>query len=431
MTGAAAWNARKPLARGALSALVLIFGFGGWAVTATLSGAIILSGHVAVEDDLQVVQHPEGGVITDILVTEGARVAAGQVLLRLDGETLHSERAIVESQYVEALARQARLEAEREAADRLTFAMPLSMLIAARPDALAIAETQRRLFATRHQALRQQIARLNAQRDQHRARIAGLNAQRNAAQREAAMLAAELTGQEGLLERGLVQAARVHALRRDVARIDGTLGALTAEIAQERGRESEVEQQVAALVPQRREEAEAALGALGPQIVELAQRRHALERRIAALDLRAPVSGRVHGLRITTPRAVLRPAEPVMQIVPGDRALIMTVRIAPEDIDQVFVGQPALVRFPALHSPDPTDLDGRVTRISADIFTDDRRGERFYRGEITLSEPRRRGGVALLPGMPIEAHLRTAQRTPLDYLTRPLTQYLFRALREG
>lgn len=433
MTGASAWNAMRPLLIGVLAALVLIAGFGGWAVTATLSGAVVVTGQIEVEHNLQVVQHPDGGVVAAVLVAEGAQVEAGQILLRLDGTLFESELAIVESQYFEALARQARLNAERAGLDTLRFDPLLSAAITARADARDIAEGQQRLFEARRGTLAQQIAQLERRREQSLAQLEGLDAQRRATAREAELLQQELSAQETLLAQGLVQGARVSALQRDAARLEGVLGAITAEIAQVHGRITEIALQVVTLEATRREEAEEALRELGTRITELAERQRALRGIIARLDLRAPVSGRVHGLQITTPRAVLRPAEPLLQIVPHDRPLVLSVRIMPGDIDQVFVGQDASVLFPAFSLRNTAELRGTVTLVSADAFLDERLGQRYFRAQIMLSAEARTllGESVLVPGMPVEAFIRTGDRTAFDYLTRPLAEHLFRAFRES
>lgn len=433
MIGAAGWNALRPLLAGCIAALVLVVGFGGWAVTATLAGAVVVSGQIEVEHNLLVVQHPDGGVVEEILVTEGQRVEAGQVLLRLEGSLLQSELTIVESQYFEALARQSRLNAEREGRETLDFAPLLQAEMATRADARDIAEGQRRLFEARRLTQAQQVAQLERRREQNQAQLNGLAAQARATQREADLLQVELSGQENLLAQGLVLGARVSTLQRDAARLEGASGAIAAEIAQVHGRITEVTLQIMALQAARREEAESELREVGIQIIELAERRRALGEYIARLELRAPVAGRVHGLQITTPRAVLRPAEPLLQIVPHDRPLVLSVRIMPADIDQVFIGQQASVLFPAISLRNMPELRGHVTMVSADAFLDERLGQRFFQAEIALSAEARAllGEHALVPGMPVEAFIRTGDRTPLDYLTRPLTEQLFRALRES
>lgn len=433
MSESPSWRPFRHLVIGTLAALCLIAGFGGWAVTARLASAIVVSGQIEVEHSHQVVQHADGGVVESVLVAEGETVAAGQVLMRLDGALLRSELAIVEGQYFEALARQARLNAERDGTQSVTFPPALVEEMVRDFSVLEIVAGQRRLFGARSQTLAQQIAQLERRREQSMAQLDGLAAQNRATDREAALLNSELAAQESLLGQGLVQATRVTALQREAARLEGLLGAIAAEVAQVHGRITEIALQIVTLDSSRREEAEGALRELSVRILELAERRRALIEVIARLDLRAPVAGSVHALQITTPRAVLRPAEPVLQIVPRDRPLVLSVRIAPADIDQVFIGQEASVLFPAFSLRDMPDLRGVVSMISADTFQDDRLGHRYYRADIVLLPAAQvlLAGRALVPGMPVEAFIRTGERTPLDFLTRPLFVHLSRALRES
>lgn len=427
------WSMTRHMWLGGLSMAVLLGGIVGWGMHTSIAGAVVVAGQIEVEQNRQVVQHPDGGVVAEILIAEGDLVNAGQPLLRLDGALLLSELAIVENQYFEALARQARLVAERDGATVLRFPEPLMQAMALRSEAREQAEGQERLFAARAETLSRQVEQLERRQEQARAQLEGLRAQDAALRIEAGLLAADLATQERLQAQGLTQAARVIALQREAARLDGQLGHVAAEIAQVQGRITEIALQVVTLESSRREEAEAELRETGVRVLELAERRRSLAERIERLELRAPVAGQVYGLQITTRRAVLRAAEPVLQIVPRDRPLLLSVRIAPADIDQVFVGQEASVMFPALSLRDMPDLRGVVTLVSGDAFLDERMGSSFYRAELVLSDEARAhlGDRPLLPGMPVEAFIRTEARTPLDYLTRPLTDYFVRAFRES
>jgi len=184
---------------------------------------------------------------------------------------------------------------------------------------------------------------------------------------------------------------------------------------------------------QRQEEAQAALRDLAVQELELAERRSSLIARIDGLELRAPVAGIVHDLQVTTPRAVIRPAEPVLSLIPLDRPLVIAARVHPNDIDQVRVGQAATLVFPAFGMRDMPDIAGRVTRVSADAFADDRTGLRYYRVELLLDEEglAALAGRDLIPGMPVDAFIRTRSRSPFEYLAEPLMVYFNRAFREG
>lgn len=415
---------------GTLAALVI--GFGVWSVATTISGAIIASGRIEVELNRQVVQHPDGGVVAEILIAEGDPVQAGDILLRLDGTLLLSELGIVESQLFEAQARRARLEAERDGLAEMTVPAPLLAKAALDPDAAEQLEGQRRLFAARAETVARTIEQLDKRRAQTLSQIDGINAQSSALTRQLDLVAQELADQQALLEKGLTQAARVLALQREEARLAGQVGELAATRAQAEGRITELELQTLGLIAQRREEANTQLRDVGTNELQLVQRQRALVEQVARLDIRAPTSGTVLGLQVTTPRAVLRAADAVAYIIPQDRPLIITVQVAPIHIDEVYVGQSAKVMFPAFSARTTPELFGQVALVSADALTDPATNAAFYRAEISLpSTEVERLGQTLLPGMPVEAFIQTQARSPLAYLVKPLSDYFVQAFRES
>ncbi|NHB76336.1 HlyD family type I secretion periplasmic adaptor subunit [Rhodobacter calidifons] len=424
---------RRPMLLGLAATLVLVAGFGVWATTTRIAGAIVAPGQIEVEKDRQVVQHPDGGVVEAILVAEGARVAAGDPLLLLDGAALRSELAIVEGQLTELSSRSARLIAERDGAAAPDF--PAEMLARAEtsPDVAAQIDGQLRLFEARAATLAEQRALLTRRIDQIRAQSNGIAAQQAALATQLDLIERELASQQGLFEKGLAQAGTVLALQREQARLQGQLGELAADLARTEDQVTEIEIEISSLATRRREEATAELRQIGPMILELAERRRALAERIDRLEIRAPVSGVVLGLQVTTPRAVLRPADPVLFVIPQDRPLVITARIAPIHIDEVAVGQTAELVFPAFSARDTPHLKGRVTLVSADALTDPQTGVTYYRAELQLDEGEqaRLGDRVLLPGMPVEVFLQTGRRTPLAYLVKPFTDYFVRAFRES
>ena len=434
MTKAAnAWSTRRPVMYGLLTLVALVAGFGTWSVMTTISGAIVTSGQIEVEQNRQVVQHPDGGVVATINVAEGDTVAAGDLILSLDGAMIQSELVIVEGQFFEALARRARLEAERNNAAEITFAKDLLDAAGQRAEVLEKIEGQRRLFEARRESLASQTEQLGKRRDQIEQQIVGFDAQNVALATQLALLQQELTDQQGLLERGLTQASRVLGLQRDVAGLRGQVGELNATRAQAEGRITETEIEVLRLASDLREEANAQLRESGAQELELSERRRALAERIARLDVRAPVSGIVLGLTVTTPRSVLRPADPVLYLIPQDRPLVIAAQVMPIHVDQVFVGQSVKLVFSAFSSNDTPELTGHVAVVSADALIDQRSQAPYYRAEIVLDpgEIDKLKGQTLLPGMPVEAFIQTEARTPLAYLLKPFTDYFTRAFRES
>lgn len=425
---------RGPMILGLLSLLILVGGFGTWAATTNISGAIIASGQIEVDQNRQVVQHPDGGVVAEILVDEGDLVTAGQPLLRLDPNLIQSELTIVEGQYFELAARRARLAAERDDSDMIVFDEPVLERAATDPEVAELVEGQRNLFNARRESVAREIEQLGKRSEQIGDQIVGLDAQQTALRQQLDLIVDELTDQQSLLDKGLAQASRVSALQREQARLLGSVGDLTAQKAQAEGRMTEIDIEILKLGTQRREEAITTLRDLQYRERELAEQRRALHDRLARMEITAPVSGVVYGLRVFAPRSVIRAADPVMYLVPQDRPLVIAAQVLPIHIDQLFLDQRVSLRFPALDQRQTPELFGRVVQISADAFQDENSQVSYYRAEIVLSEgeiDRLPEGSNLIPGMPVEAFIRTADRTPLAYLVKPFTDYFAKAFREN
>jgi len=433
-TGAAdVWSVRKPMIVGVLGLLLLVGGFGTWAAMTQISGAVIASGQIEVDQNRQVVQHPDGGVVEEILVEEGNAVDAGTVLIRLDPNELQSELAIVESQLFELMARRGRLEAERDERETITFAPLLLETAESRPDVRNLKDGQRRLFEARRASIAQAIEQLQKQQEQIADQITGITAQQGSMDQQLALIERELTDQQSLFDRGLAQVSRVLSLQREAARMSGTVGELAANEAQARGRITEIDIEILNLQSRRREEAITQLRDIQSRELELHERRRALLERMSRLDVTAPVAGIVYDLRVFARRSVIRPADPVLYIIPQDRPLVINARVEPIDIDKLSIGQEVTLRFSALDQRATPELTGSVKLISADAFEDEATRQSYYRAEIVLGEGEQAKlpeDATLLPGMPVEAFIRTEDRTPLAYLVKPLTDYFTKAFRE-
>jgi len=442
-TGAAdVWSVRKPMIVGVLGLLLLVGGFGTWAAMTQISGAVIASGQIEVDQNRQVVQHPDGGVVEEILVEEGNAVDAGTVLIRLDPNELQSELAIVESQLFELMARRGRLEAERDERETITFAPLLLETAESRPDVRNLKDGQRRLFEARRASIAQAIEQLQKQQEQKQLQkqqeqiadqITGITAQQGSMDQQLALIERELTDQQSLFDRGLAQVSRVLSLQREAARMSGTVGELAANEAQARGRITEIDIEILNLQSRRREEAITQLRDIQSRELELHERRRALLERMSRLDVTSPVAGIVYDLRVFARRSVIRPADPVLYIIPQDRPLVINARVEPIDIDKLSIGQEVTLRFSALDQRATPELTGSVKLISADAFEDEATRQSYYRAEIVLGEGEQAKlpeDATLLPGMPVEAFIRTEDRTPLAYLVKPLTDYFTKAFRE-
>ena len=426
------WSARKHLTIGVLTLLVLVGGFGTWSVMAQITGALITSGQIEVDRNRQVVQHPDGGVVDEIVVGEGDTVLAGDLLLRLDATTLQSELAVVEGQLFEILARRARLEAERDNTALMVFSPVL--LEGATPEIQTLMDGQVRLFEARLETRKSAVEQLTQQRAQIASQMEGISAQQEALSTQRDLIAEELADQQSLLDRGLAQASRVLSLQREEARLLGTVGELTAQRAQAGERMTEIELQILGLSSARREEAITRLRDLQFSELELSERRRTLRRQLERLDIRAPVSGIVYGMQVFAPQSVIRPADPVLFLIPQDRPLVIATQVQAVDVDQIFVGQEVRLRFSAFDQRRTPELQGTVTLVSADVFQNETSGQSYYRAEVELNAGemgRLPAGMTLIPGMPVEAFVRTADRSPLDYLIKPLADYFAKAFRDS
>lgn len=426
------WSAKFPLFLGIMGLVVLVGGFGTWAVMAEITGAIIASGQIEVDQNRQVVQHPDGGVVSAISVEEGDTVAEGDLLISLDPTNLSSELSIVESQLFEILARSARLEAERDGNDTLMFA-PL-LIDDVDETRQSLMDGQERLFQARRTTEAQEIQQMGKQRDQLSSQIEGIHAQIEANTTQMGLIEQELTNQQSLLERGLTQAARVLDLQSNQASLLGRAGELQAVVAQASARTTEIDIGILRISTRRREEAITELRDLQRAELELAERRRNLVGRLERLDIRAPVAGIVYGLAVFAPRSVIRPADPVMFLVPQDRPLVIASQVEVIHIDQIHVGQEVTLRFSAFDQRRTPELFGTVTKLSADAFQDQNTGLSFYRAEVQLNEGEAEKlpeDMILIPGMPVESFIRTADRSPMDYLIKPMADYFAKAFRES
>lgn len=427
-------SATRYLILGATALTLLVAGFGTWAMFAQISGAIVVSGRIEVERNRQVVQHPDGGVVAQVLVDEGDRVEAGAPLITLDDSQLRPQITILESQLFELMARRGRLESEQDDLNEVNFDPELLRGAASRDPIRELVAGQRRLFAARRAALDQVAAQRVKRKEQIAKQIEGLAAQQRAVQRQLQLVAHDLETQQALLAKGLAQSARLLGLRREEARLIGQLGELRAAVAQAEGRIIEIDMEITGLRVNRREEAIATLRDLRVREVEVAEKVGALIAQQNRLIIRAPVSGSVHALSVFAEKSVIRAAEPLVYIVPQDHPLVIIAQIDPIDIDQVHIGQGVLLRFSTLDQKSTPELSGTIRKVSADIFRDEAGQRAFYRAEIVVGETELAllpDGVAAIPGMPVEGFVKTGDRTPLAYLTRPFTDYFMRAFRES
>lgn len=427
------WSVRGPMLVGFACVILLFFGFGLWSVVARIDGAIVASGQVQVEQNRQVVAHRDGGEVAAVHVSEGDLVVADQLLLTLSGRDIESSLAITEGQLFEMMARAARLQAERDGVDVIAFSDELLARAQMDADVALLAAGQRDLFTARRLTAQKEIEQLGKRSIQIGAQIDGIAAQSDALETQLSLIDEDLVSQNTLLKRGLTQQSRVISLRREQADVTGQIGSLLASQAQARSQVAEIELQVFKLGSDRRETAITTLRDIQASSLELRQQRALLLDQLERLDIRAPVSGIVYDLAVFGPGAVVTPAAPVLYLVPQDRPLVIASRVSPIHVDQVYPGQSVRLRFSTFDSRTTPEINGFVTKVSADAFTDDAVQTRYYLAEIHIDEAQRNllpTGSVLIPGMPVETYMSTGARSPLAYLTKPLTDYFVRAFRE-
>jgi HlyD family secretion protein len=421
---------RRHLRGGIAVVALLAGGIGGLAATTELSGAVIAPGSLVVDSNVKKVQHPTGGVVGELRARDGDKVKAGHIVVRLDETITQANLAIVVKSLNELQSRLARLEAERDNVDTVVF--PAELLARAGDPELARSMTgERNLFEFRKSARAGQKAQLRERIAQLKEEIQGLTGQVAAKKRETELIGQELEGVRDLWRKNLVQIQRVTALERDAARLEGERGQLIASTAQAKGKISEIELQILQIDQDLRSEVAKDLREVQGKIAELVERKVAAEDQLKRIDIRAPQNGMVHQSTVHTVGGVITPGEAIMLIVPEADALTVEAKLAPQDIDQVRVGQTAALRFSAFSQRTTPELDGVVSRVSADLTTDQRTGAAYYVVRITLSESElaRLEGLRLVPGMPVEAFIRTGERTVLSYVMKPFTDQITRSFR--
>ena len=417
----------------------LIGGVGTWAATTQLAGAVIAPGTIVVESSVKKVQHPTGGVVGEILVKEGDEVEAGQVVLRLDDTVTKSTLGVVRSQLDELMARQARLLAERDDADAIVFPAELT---SGRDDTAATAVAgEQKLFESRRSARTGQRAQLRERVAQTNEEIRGLSAQQEAKEAELALIGKELVGVAELYSKNLVSISRFTQLQRDQTRLQGERGQLISDIARARGKISETELQIIQLDQDFRTDVLKDLREAQGKIAELKERVTAAEDQLKRVDLRAPQTGVVHQLEVHTVGGVIGNGETVMQIVPRADQLVVEAKVAPSDIDQVTEGAKAIVRVMSGNQRTQPEITGLLTRVSPDLTHEQPQQRQqnaaqppqaYYTVRISLpaDEVARLKDIHLVPGMPAEVFIQTHERTPLQYLLKPLREQIARTFRE-
>jgi len=426
------WSIAKPLGIGIFATLVVAGAVGVWAANVQIAGAVIAKGNIEVSTVMTAVQHPIGGVVAEVRAGNGDMVVEGQLLLRLDDAGLRSELRIIEGDLFESIATQARLEAIME--DRRVMEIPAILEQAIHRDdrIRALVDRQRLQLAEHYKSIETETHLLREQIRQVDEQIAGVRAELESKVERTGLIRTELGQLKELADKGLVRLSVLFTLEKENLTNDGEVGQLRARIAELRGKISELELTIHTIAPDAKEKLSAELAKARPDTARFLEKRSGILEEMSNLEIRAPISGTVHDSKVNGVRSVFVAASPIMYIVPRDTPLIVQVRVFDTDIDQVFVGQKASMKFLAFNGRRLPIILGEVSRISADAFLDSLLKMHYYDVLVELSsnELKKLGDRSLMPGMPVEAFLATESRTPLSYLTRPVVDYLDRAFRD-
>lgn len=423
---------RRTVLAGVAGLALLVGALGGWAAFTQISGAVVAGGRLVVDSEVKKVQHLTGGIVGELLVREGDRVRRGDVLIRLDETVTRANLAILVKNLDMLAARRARLVAERERA--VAIAHDADLL--ARGDDPGVRDAiagEERLFQFRRELRGGRKAQLVERVAQLNQEIAGMETQRRAKQRQLELIGQEIERVRGLYQQRLIEVTRLIALQREETDILGLDGSLAAQIAQANGKIAETQLQILSIDQETSEQVATELRDVEARIGEFVERRVAAEDQLKRTSIVAPQDGIVHQLAIHTVGGVVPTGEPVALIVPIGDALSVEARVQPQDIDQLFPGQAASLRFSAFSQRTTPEIEGSVERLSADIAVDPHSGLSYYTVRLRFSdrELARLGDVKLVPGMPVEAFIRTGDRSVASYFVKPLLDQIERAFRES
>jgi HlyD family secretion protein len=428
-------NARRSIRHHLLFSVVvivlLVAGIGGWAATSEFAGAVIAQGQLVVDTNVKKVQHPTGGVVAELRVRDGDIVSLGDIVIKLDDTQTRANLAIVSKGLDEFAARRAREEAELEGKDSVTFP---DELVARKndPEVARVLSGEASLFEIRRKTREGLKAQLTERVSQSEEEITGLIAQVASKDKQVEWIKKELEGVRELWAKQLVQFSRVTALEREHARLEGERGQLVASIAQSKGKIAETKIQILQIEQDMRTEVGKDLADIRGKSAELVEKKVAAEDQLKRIDIRAPQSGMVHQLDVHTVGGVISAGQQIMLIVPEADKLIVEAKVQPQDIDQVHLGQLAVMRFTNFNSRTTPEINGAVSVVSADVTQDQRTGVSYYTVRVAVppSEIARLEVLKLIPGMPVEVFIQTTVRTVVSYFVRPFQDQIARAFRE-
>ncbi len=417
-----------------LGLLILLTGLGGfglWAAFAPIDSAVVAQGVVTVESSRKTIQHLEGGVVSEILVREGDMVKQGDVLLRIDDTASRAQLEIARGNFFAQRAEEARLIAERDRAKEVVF--PDDLLAVKDDPRVAEAMTgQERVFQARRQAMNGEVNVLEQRVGQLEQQIRGLEGLAASKAKRIDLYQEELTGLHKLFDKGLGDKSRLREWERSVAELEGERADHLSSMASARVQIGETQLQIAQVRQKFTSDVVEQLRKVQTDMSDLRERIRALENTLERTVVQAPVSGSVVGMKVHTVGGVLRPGDPIMDIIPEGEPLIVEAQVQPGNVDQVEPGLDAEIRFTAFNSRTTPTVFGTVLTISGDRLTDQKTGAPYYLARIQVKPEgmERLRGLTLVPGMPADVMIKTGERTFFEYLIKPIVDRVSLSLKE-
>ncbi|MCR0985496.1 HlyD family type I secretion periplasmic adaptor subunit [Roseomonas populi] len=421
---------RGPLLLGFAALATFVGAFTAFTVLVPLSEAAIAPGLIKAEGNRRTIAHLEGGIVREILVRDGETVKAGQPLLRLDDVQATAGQDSLLAQRWALLAQDSRVAAEIAGASDVAF--PPELVGSDEPRAREAMAGQRILFASRQASLRSQLQVLEQRILQFQSASASAEAQIASQRRQRELLQREENDVQGLVRQGLERFPRLLALQRQLAAADGTIADLRSQMDRAAAQVSEAEAQIRQALNQRMQETTTEARDVRGKLNDVDEKLRAARDVSARREILAPEDGTVLNARFFNNGAVVRPGEPVMDLVPARDKLIAEVRVAPTDIDVVHPGLTTEIRLPAFKQRLVPFLNGSVTMVAGDVTIEERTGQEYYRARVAIDEDQlaRLENVELRAGMPVEAQIQVGERSFLRYMIQPLLDSFHRAFRE-
>ena len=420
---------KGPIVSGLTILLIFLVGATAWASSAKLASAIIAVGQLKVDSNRKQIQHLDGGIVNEIIVSDGQRVKKGDTLVILDPVQAKSSLGIVAGALFTAELKRSRLQAERDNTDQPDFTR---FLHREHEDKNSLIDAQQSLFSIRRSVQVSQQEILHQQIENLKSQISGFESQQASTQTQIEISKDELVNLKNLKARGLVGNERLLELERNLAQLEGRAGELVSSIASAKASIDEKRLELIRVKRSFHEQVLAELQDVESEIIDLQERANAATHHLQQMIVKAPVDGLIVGLNMHTEGGVVVPGQLLMEIVPDNDALIVEGQVLPTDVDDLLVGQSARVKLSGLQQRTTPELTGKLQYVSADSMLDERSGMTYFiiRVSIAAEELAKLPSDGLIPGMPAEVFVQTGERTALEYLLQPLSDTIDRAWRE-